>query len=205
MLIALTLIFAAFAVVLEIAYCRSRQPMNERASGCGLDRIGVVPDFSLVDRTGARVTLADLKGKVWLAAFIYTTCPDSCPMLSNRLAAWQHDALACGDLRIVTFSVDPARDTPEVLQRYAERFHATDRWLFLTGDKKQIARIAREGFLAAYASATAPGIGGITHSTHIALVDRTGVVRRVYDGLGADQRAEMLRDAKLFLKERAAP
>lgn len=198
-LVVLTLIFAAAAVVLQVAYVRGI--WNRHADLRTLDRIAVVPDFSLTDRTGARVTLGDLKGKIWLAAFIYTTCPDSCPMLSSRLAAWQHDALACDDLRLVSFSVDPEHDTPAVLQQYARRFGATDRWLFLTGDKAQIIRIAREGFLAAYDAAASAG-SGITHSTRIALVDRQGVVRRVYDGVGVDQRAEMLRDVKRLLAER---
>lgn len=170
----------------------------------GLAKFNAVPDFTLTDRNGAPVKLGDLKGKVWLADFIYTTCPDSCPMLTNRLADWQKDILAAGDVRLVSFSVDPEHDTPEVLQGYAKRFQASDRWLFLTGDKTQVAKIAHEGFMLGYVpDGPTPGSSPtISHSTKIALVDKNGVVRAYYDGLGADERAKMLADLRTLLRER---
>ena len=195
-LLYVTLVIATAAVVLELAALRmSRSRMHPAVP----DRYSQVPDFTLTNRNGAPVRLADLKGKVWLASFIYTTCPSTCPMLTHRLAEWQADLLACGDgVRLVSFSVDSAHDTPEVLERYAARFKASDRWLFLTGDKGQISRISREGFLLGFEGDPAAA-GGITHSTRIALVDRSGTVRRFYDGVGADERAKAVADLKSLL------
>lgn len=209
-LVLATIAFGIAVVVLEL-YMQSRKEGSTappelvvlKSAPATLDRFGTVPGFSLIDRSGATVTLSDLKGKVWLATFVFTTCPDSCPMLSSRLADWQQDILAAGDTRLVSFSVDPEHDTPEVLQGYARRFHATDRWFFLTGDKVQVIRIARKGFLLGFESTpkTSGTSGGITHSTKIALVDKNGVVRRFYNGIGPDERQKMLADLKTVLNE----
>ena len=203
-----TVLLAGLAVTLQLAYRRLEHLRDSRlaiVSGThspGLSHYSYVPDFSLVNRDGTRVSLADLKGRVWLAAFIYTTCPSSCPMLSSRLADWQKAILACGDVRLVSFSVDPEHDTPAVLQSYARRFGATDRWFFLTGNKTAVAKIAKEGFLAAFEANPADAKGEIVHSTRIALVDRNGVVRRFYDGVGTDERTRMLADLKIVLAEK---
>ena len=206
----LALLFASLGVALQVTYHRlerirdSQVAVVQSSHAAGLSRYSSLPDFSLVNRDGTRVTQADLKGRVWLASFIYTTCPNTCPMLSSRLADWQKSALAAGDVRLVSFSVDPEHDTPAVLQTYAQRFQATDRWLFLTGDKIALTKIARQGLLAAFATEPAGSKGPkeIAHSTRIALVDRHGNVRRFYDGIGPDERAQMLADLKTVLAER---
>src|SRR5581483_2784402 len=123
-----TAAFAAAVIALEI----KRQHEPEIGS------FKPVPDFQLTERTGKTVTLAELKGKVWLADFIYSTCPGPCPMISSKLAELQKEALQNPDVRLVSFSTNPENDTPEVLRAYAERFHATDKWLFLTGDKAKV-------------------------------------------------------------------
>jgi protein SCO1/2 len=108
---------------------------------------GSVPEFSLTDRSGRPVGGSDLRGKVWIANFIYTHCPDACPLQSAQMARLQADFAAEGDLRLVSITVDPARDSPDVLSGYADRFGALPgRWLFLTGDREAIYRLAREGF-----------------------------------------------------------
>jgi protein SCO1/2 len=164
-----------------------------------------VPDFTFTDRTGKAVSLADLKGKVWLANFIYTTCPTTCSMLSNRLAGLQKAALALGngDVRLVSFTVNPEQDTPERLQGYATAFKAEDDWLFLTGKLDQIEKVAKEGFLIGFQ--VVPDIENeIAHSTKIAVVDRNGVVRAFYDGVGEnDETPRILKDLIDLLKEDA--
>jgi cytochrome oxidase Cu insertion factor (SCO1/SenC/PrrC family) len=113
----------------------------------GLQILGTVPDFSLLERGGRRVTLADFRGKVWIASFIYTHCTDTCPLQSARMARLQEDLRAEPDVRLVSITVDPERDTPRVLAEYAARFSADrDRWLFLTGEKMAIYALAQEGF-----------------------------------------------------------
>jgi cytochrome oxidase Cu insertion factor (SCO1/SenC/PrrC family) len=109
---------------------------------------GILPDFSLIERSGRRVTLADLRGKVWVADFIYTHCTDTCPLQSAEMARLQADLGAQPDVRLVTITVDPAQDTPEVLAEYANRFGADrERWLFLTGQKRSIYDLAEKGFM----------------------------------------------------------
>ncbi len=113
----------------------------------GLKVFGTLPDFSLVERSGRRVTLAEFRGKVWIANFIYTHCTDTCPLQSARLARMQAEFSDEQDLRLVSITVDPEQDVPQVLAEYAAGFGADrDRWLFLTGEKKALYALAQEGF-----------------------------------------------------------
>jgi len=113
----------------------------------GLQVFGALPDFSLIERDRRRVTRADLVGKVWVANFIYTRCTDTCPLQSARMAALQGDFPGAQDLRFLSISVDPRRDTPAVLAKYAARYEADPgRWWFLTGDKTVIYALIQEGF-----------------------------------------------------------
>lgn len=108
---------------------------------------GTVPDFRLVERSGRPVQLEDLLGKVWIANFIFTHCPDECPLMTAEMAQMQVDFAAAPDLRFLSITVDPDRDTPAMLSQYAAQFQADpQRWLFLTGDKRAIYRLAQEGF-----------------------------------------------------------
>src|SRR5207237_7654617 len=100
-----------------------------------LDSYGAVPSFQLVNQNGQPFGSAQLAGRVWIADFIFTSCPGPCPMISSRMSELQKP-LSNTDVLLVSFSVDPEKDTPEVLRGYAERLHAQpDRWDFLTGPK----------------------------------------------------------------------
>jgi len=113
----------------------------------GLQVFGSLPDFSLTDRTQRTITRADLLGMVWVANFIYTRCTDTCPLQSARMAALQRDFTEERGLRFLSITVDPKRDTPAVLAKYAGRYDADrDRWWFLTGDKQAIYALIQEGF-----------------------------------------------------------
>src|SRR5262249_8369936 len=118
-----------------------------RQAGNDLSRLWEVPDFALMERSGQSVTRADLLGKVWIASVIFTRCAEECPLMSSHMARLQDTFAAERDVRLVSITVDPAYDTPEVLTRYAQSFAAQpQRWLFLTGDKGTIYRLVREGF-----------------------------------------------------------
>ncbi|HSX82264.1 MAG TPA: SCO family protein [Candidatus Saccharimonadia bacterium] len=118
-----------------------------RLAANDLPRLWEVPDFALIERSGQSVTRADLLGKVWIASIIFTRCAEECPLVSNHMARLQATFAAEPDVRLVSITVDPAYDTPEVLTRYAQSFAAQpQRWLFLTGDKVTIYRLVREGF-----------------------------------------------------------
>lgn len=149
----------------------------------GLNVYGAVPDFDLIERSTQTVRLADLRGTVWIADFIYTTCQDTCPLQSAELAKLQEKWHDKPQLKFVSFSVDPEQDTPAVLSQYAARFNADEgRWLFLTGEKEQLTRLVREGFR--LSAAPAPDFatsGAILHSPRFVLVDRQARIRGYYD------------------------
>lgn len=109
--------------------------------------IARVPPFTLTERSGKEIALADLRGLVWIADFIWTRCPDACPLMSGVMARLQSEFAGEPEFRLVSISVDPQYDTPAVLTRYAARYGADlDRWLFLTGDKETVYRLVRDGF-----------------------------------------------------------
>jgi len=155
-------------------------------------------DFSLTERSGQTVTLADFKGKVWIADFFYSTCPGPCPMLSSRLSAMQRTIGPDDRIRLVSISTDPERDTPEVLRQYAAKFHATDRWLFLTGTKESIRSLAFDNFKLPFSEQ--PGaVEPIIHSTRLILIDQTGTIRGLYDGIGKGDADQLARDVRTLL------
>ena len=148
----------------------------------GLKQLGRAPEFALTERSGKEVRSADLVGKVWIANFIYTHCPDTCPVQSAEMKALQDRFAAEQDLRLVSITVDPKRDTLAVLTEYAKRFGADPgRWLFLTGKEDEIFRLAQEGFrLTAVEIPLAKRDGsGATHihSPRFIVVDRGAIGR----------------------------
>jgi protein SCO1/2 len=150
----------------------------------GLNDFGPVPEFSLTERNGKTVRLADLRGKVWIADFIYTSCTDTCPLQTAEMAKLQEQWRKYEGLKFVSFSVDPERDTPQTLGSYAEHFKAdVERWLFLTGDAEQISRLVQEGFhlSATPALKSAAGDDVILHSPRFVLIDRKTQIRGYYD------------------------
>lgn len=121
-----------------------------------LEDFGTVPDFTLMERNEHLVRRHDLRGLVWVVNFFYTSCADTCPLQSARMARIHNDFAHAQEVRFVSISVDPEHDTPAVLRDYAQRFGADQqRWLFLTGDKGVIWRLAQEGF---HLSVVAPGV-----------------------------------------------
>jgi protein SCO1/2 len=168
--------------------------------------LGHLPDFSLIERSGEAVRLEDLKGQVWVADFVFTHCAGPCPLLSRRMQSLQESLTGYSDVRLVSFSVDPERDTPEVLAEYAKRYNAGDRWLFLTGGKEPLYWLIMDGFKLGVDDGSAltagvPGPGTITHSTRFVLVDRAGRIRAYYDGASKDVAGQLLPDMQALLRE----
>ena len=155
----------------------------------GLHRYGAVPEFSLVERSGKRTTLADLRGSIWVADFIYTTCTDTCPMQTAEMARLQEEWKDKTGLRLVSFSVDPEKDTTEVLSLYADRYKAGPHWLFLTGAKEEISRLVQEGFKLSAVPVISTGSteNVILHSPRFVLIDKRAEIRGYYDS--RDQQA----------------
>jgi len=160
------------------------------------------PSFSLTEACGRTVTQADLAGKPWLANFIFTRCTGPCPELSLRMRSLQKTFTdRGGDVRFITFTLDPDYDKPPVLAEYAKRHYAdAGCWWFLTGtDQVSMHRLVREGFLQAVVPAhdDVP----LVHSTYFVLVDGRGRIRGFYDGLDPSSRSRIVRDVDSLLAE----
>jgi protein SCO1 len=145
-----------------------------------------LPAFTLVNEHGKRFGSEDLKGRIWVADFVFTSCPTVCPKLTKRMAEIQHRTRNLGDaFRLVTFTVDPENDTPERLAAYARAYRANPRkWTFLTGPLTDIEATVVQGFkLAMGKEETEPGTGlfSIFHGERLVLVDRAGMIRGYYE------------------------
>jgi protein SCO1/2 len=165
-----------------------------------LNSLGTVPPFQLTNQNGQPFGSAELKGKIWIADFIFTSCPGPCPLISSRMAEMQRP-LEKSDVHLVSFTVDPATDTPEVLRDYAQRLHARDgRWDFLTGEMAAIYNLTRDGFkLPVVDGASETGMP--VHSTRAVLVDRRGTIRGYYDITAPDGVTKLLADTSHLLRE----
>jgi protein SCO1/2 len=161
---------------------------------------GRVPVFELTNQDGQPFGSIQLLGKIWIADFIYTTCPGPCPMISSRMSELQKP-LEKTDVHLVSFTVDPARDTPRVLRDYAEKLQAEPgRWDFLTGSQSVIYNLSRNGFKLAISDGSEEK-GIPVHSTRMILVDRHGELRGYYDAAEADGMTKLLADTNHLLRE----
>lgn len=161
--------------------------------------IGEVPAFMLVDQSGHSFSREDLLAseKTWIVGFVFTSCPSTCPAVSRAMLMFQEQierSKLSDRVGLITVTVDPQTDTPEVLANYADEIGADlDNWWFLTGDKSDIEALVVGGFKLAVGEREdkdkdeAPGVYDIAHSTKLALVDRFGNIRGYYsideDGL----------------------
>ncbi|MBI4115525.1 MAG: SCO family protein [Candidatus Omnitrophica bacterium] len=158
---------------------------------------GGAPDFSLTERSGQTFVKESLVGKPWIADFIFTRCSGQCPMMSAHMQRIQGLFPKETDLHLVSFTVDPNWDSPEVLSRYAERYSAEkDRWLFLTGPKEEINRILKGFFLSSVDED--PNM----HSIRFILVDGEGQIRGFYDAGDPSSIKQLIQDTKVLISKR---
>ena len=153
-----------------------------------------VPDFSLIDQNERTVKLGDLAGKVWVADFIFTNCGGTCPSMTDRMRRLQEVLPA--EIRLVSFTVDPSRDTPKVLGEYAKQHGAGDRWLFLTGGRDALYDLSIKGFKLALDDSTGTETEPITHSSRFVLVDKQGQIRGYYSGTEEEELQRLSADVK---------
>jgi len=138
------------------------------------------PEFNLTDSNGQPFASTALRGTVWIADFIFTSCAGQCPMMTEQMRLLQRRLPQ--SVQLVSISVDPERDTPAVLAQYASRQGAQPgRWHFVTGEKAAIQRLTLQGFHLGYAEG-GPKEEPIVHSVRLILVDRQGEIRGRYDG-----------------------
>jgi protein SCO1 len=158
----------------------------------GLPVLYDAPRFALMDQDGKPFNSEQLDGHVWVAAFIFTNCPGACPMMTQKMAALQQ-AVPSKNVKLVSFSVDPERDTPEALKGYAKRANADEsRWHFLTGKKENMFAAAAGMKLSA---SPAEGDRPIEHAEHFLLVDAKGRVRGAYHSNQEEELKQLAVDA----------
>jgi protein SCO1 len=184
----LLLPFAAVAILLV--------GCSDRASK--LPKYGKVPPFTMIDSQGRTFNRAALAGKVWVADFIYTTCPAECPRMSAQMHRVQEQVKAKNDVRLVSISVDPEHDSPSVLNDFAHRFGGpTNQWIFLAGSPATVHLIAYQTFH------VGDVIGKIEHSTKFVLIDKKGDIRGYYSSLYEDDIPQLLKDIETLRHARS--
>lgn len=186
-----------FLLVALLVAC---SPSERKDSAPPLEDYGDVPAFALRDQTGAELTEAWLRGKVTIVDFIFTRCDTICPALSLKFARLEEQTKDLGDeVQLLSFSVDPAYDTPEVLAAYAAKFDADPaRWRFVTGEPAAIERLVTGPFMTAMdrAGTTPSGAPDIRHGGHFLLVGPDLTIRGVYDSNDPPRLEAVAKDAR---------
>ena len=195
----LSILILSVSAVLVYSY---RAPSPD-AQSPALPVYSTLTDFSLVDQKGRSVTRESLLGTLWVADFVFTRCGGPCPKMSRQMERLQTALDRQPEVRLVTITADPDHDTSAVLNRYSERFSAdAQRWLFLTGEKRQIQDLAADGFKVVVKEDNSTEDLFI-HTTKFMLVDRLGRVRGYYDGTEPGVEKEVLAAARILQKEAA--
>lgn len=160
-----------------------------------------IPSFSFTSQYGATVTEESVQDKIYVADFFFTSCPTICPVMKKNMLKVYKSIQDTDDVAILSHTIDPVYDTPEVLKKYAEDLGITgDKWLFLTGAKSDIYNIAQKGyFIAANEDGAAPG--GFIHSGAFTLVDKDKHVRGVYDGTDEGKVRQLIADIASLRRE----
>ncbi|MBS1913471.1 MAG: SCO family protein [Bacteroidetes bacterium] len=176
---------------------------ESRPAASQLADYGVVPDVQLTERNGHPMHLGELKGRIWVANFIFTRCAGSCPAMSAQMQELQDSLRTVGDVLLVSFTVDPDHDTPGQLQNYAREYGAREgKWLFLTGTHAAMQRLAKDDFHLSMQDGTDPA-EPIIHSKRFVLIDRSGHIRGYYNSDEKDAKSRLLRDITVLGEEGA--
>jgi protein SCO1/2 len=173
-----------------------------------------VPAFEFTDQNNKLVSNANFEGKVYVVEFFFTSCPTICPRMNENMVKIQNEFYGNPSFAIASVSIDPERDSPEVLRAYAKEKGATlKNWYFLTGDKNDVYSFSNDGFRL-YAGENKDVEGGFEHSGLFALIDKEGYIRsrtvingenenpiKFYNGLDEKEIQWLKEDIKLLLKE----
>jgi protein SCO1/2 len=160
--------------------------------------LGQVPQFDLVASTGQPFDSHELDRHIWVANFIYTTCDGPCPMMSHQMRGIQASTESTPDVKLVSFTVDPAHDTPEALAKYSKFFKADgSRWYFLTGEMARLNDLGLNTFKLNSVK------GDLSHSTRFVLVDRQRRIRGYYLSASDDFPKQLLHDIRQLEAEKS--
>ena len=175
---------------------------NEIRNTASMPAFGNIPNFSLTERSGRTFNSSELKGKLWIADFVFTHCAGPCPLISGEMKRLQEQFKGRNDIRLVSFSVDPERDTPEVLSAYADRYGADPaRWIFLTGEKAHVFDIIQRYFHLGVSENIGDDLDPVAHSTKFVLVDTSGQIRGYYDSQDRRSINAMIHHTEILRKQ----
>jgi len=161
-----------------------------------------IPSFSFINQDGKTITEKEYEGKVYIADFFFTTCPSICPKMTNTLTLVQEKLKDEPNFAILSHSIDPEYDQPEILKTYATKNNAnTQIWNFVTGDKDEIYDIC-ENYYMSYAKEDSLAEGGYVHSGFLILIDKNKFVRAAYDGTRPEVADSIVNDVKFLLQEK---
>lgn len=161
------------------------------------DPVQQIPEFALTDQNGNTYGSNDLKGKVFVADFIYTSCESSCPVISSELTTIEKSINKSEPFRMVSFSLDPAHDSVPALKAFSKQFGAIDSiWHFLTGPREQIYDLGQKGFLQTVLNKDQ---SFVQHSQKVVLVDKSGMIRGFYNGVDSIEMSLLVRDINYLL------
>lgn len=191
--------FLVVATLIALAYS-SFKGMRASPASARLAPISLVPDFELFDQTGKPFSLADLKGKIWAASFLFTRCKGPCAVINSRMAELNKIVERAGnDVELVSFTTDPGFDRPDILAAYSAKLGADPaHWKFLTGTQEAIESVVLKGLLQPLKKA--PDSLSVP-STRIVLVDRDGRLRGYEDGEDPEAVQKLLMDIGELLRE----
>lgn len=193
-------VFVAVAILFTFAYVQLQS--SKKTQTALLPDLGRVPEFSFVNELSEPLGRDTLKGKVWVANFVFTRCPGPCPMMTSRMLELQQNLqkIEDGSVQLVTFTVDPEYDTPEVLAEYAKKAFADPaRWNFATGEPAAMEEFVVKGMLQPLA--TEPD-GSPAHSTRFVVVDEEGRMRAFRDGMDPEVVPKLLTDIGALMREK---
>ena len=185
------LLFAAMAFVVAMKFWPRHEPSN-------LPVLWPAAQFSLVDQDGKAFSSQELRGRPWVAGYVFTNCAGLCPRLTATMAQLQKQVPA--DVHLVSFSVDPENDKPEVLKKYAATYKADEsRWHFLTGPKDKVIELVGDMKMP-YGESKNPA-EPILHSDKLTLIDADGNVREHYDSKDPEKLKQLAADAEALARE----
>jgi protein SCO1/2 len=162
-----------------------------------------ISDFSLLNQDNILISQIDIKDKIHVANFIFTTCGSICPKMTTHLKIVNDSLKNHSDIVLLSYSVTPWIDTPEVLKKYKTRNEITNpNWHFLTGSKNDIYRLARKSYFAEEDIGYSKDSTEFLHTEHFVLVDKTKRIRGIYNGTLSLEMQQMLEDIKTLEKEK---
>jgi protein SCO1/2 len=195
--------YVAFFVVLVIGFYVALTQVIPGFGEVKLPVLSHVQPFSFTNQDGQRTTEQSVEGKVYVAEYFFTTCPSICPMLNTNMMKIYEAYKDEPGFMILSHTVDPDNDNAAKLKRYSDSLHVnTQRWVFLTGRKDSLYQMARNSYLLDDPQNNLQNINEqFLHTQFFALVDRSGRVRKIYDGLKKAELEELKKDIKRLLKE----